>query len=137
MPTLHLLFLVVFDDPFDLVQLFPAEACRTLQSRRTQPVLRFVVIALHMHMRGFVTISCVKEKTIRSYTKHSRHGGSPPITLAYFPGALYCGTNASSAAFSFASRSLDSFFSFTSWSRTSLRCSFMYCSNCASQPATS
>jgi hypothetical protein len=56
---------VFFNQPLNPIKFNTSEASALLQSHRFEPELGFAPVALDVNMRRFVTVTRVKEKTIR------------------------------------------------------------------------
>src|SRR5205807_9211440 len=74
LPAPHQSILILLNYVFNSVQLGSFESLVLLKSRWRQPVFRLASIALDMHVRWLVLVSCIKKETVRANSKHSRHG---------------------------------------------------------------
>ena len=72
-PTLQKAIPVVYDEPFDPLNLRPAEAVTVLQSDRLKPELRLCTISLNMHVRRLFAVGRVEIKPVWSTTKNGWH----------------------------------------------------------------
>jgi hypothetical protein len=74
MPTIQQMLLVLLDQCEDTIDLLGAETVAALKVNGIKPKLHFTVIALDMHMRRFIPITCLKEKPVRSTAVYRWHG---------------------------------------------------------------
>ena len=67
------MFQILVYQSVDPAKLASGEAATALQPDRREPVLRFGVISLYMHMRGLVPVTGVEEEAVRTATQNRRH----------------------------------------------------------------
>ncbi len=67
------MFLVLRDEPANLIDLFTTEAPTPYKPKRIEPKLRRAIIAIDVHVRGLAPVASVKEEAKRSESKDSRH----------------------------------------------------------------
>lgn len=84
MPTFYQILLVKANEAPDLRKHVATNPSRSLESNRIQPEFGRPVFELHMHMRWFIAIPGVDEKSERTGSKkgrHSIHSNSNPLAL--------------------------------------------------------
>ncbi len=70
-PSLSKVFLVKLNQPTNPIQFGSRESSTFLQPDRLKPKLSHFILALDMHMKPLVAITCIEEKSIRACSQYS------------------------------------------------------------------
>lgn len=67
------MLLVCLDQSLDSIQLVSAEAVTAVQPDGIEPELGFAVVALHVHVRWLVSVTCIEEEPVWAASENGWH----------------------------------------------------------------
>jgi cystathionine beta-lyase family protein involved in aluminum resistance len=65
------------------VDFLPAEAVAILQANRFKPEFGLTIVTLDMHVRRFIGVACIKEKSVRSAAQYCRQRSSVLLRVEF------------------------------------------------------
>jgi hypothetical protein len=72
-PASQEVFLMLLDEPLYPIDLLPVKAAARLKPHRIEPEFGYMIITLNMNVGRLLTITCVKEKSVRANSAYRWH----------------------------------------------------------------